>query len=145
MNNKGGKQATFARWADRLEAVLLDKPEGMTFAQISAAMGLAGSTARKAIAASAARGGVLSLRVPTMESVWWHKDNAARLHARTAQMRRDRLDRGAARSRQKYWDRNEPIEDAHESEKPFVHRWVSAHSARPLRPSGPSSVWGLAA
>jgi hypothetical protein len=59
-------------------------------------------------------------------------DDMAARHAKKLQERRekDRACREAAAERY--------------VEKPPVQRWVAAHEAEPLRPAGPSSVFGLA-
>ena len=142
MNQKGGRQATRNRWADKLEAILRDEADGLNFEQIVARFERGAWTVRKAIACSAARGGILSLRMPNQLTVWWHADNAASLHARSAQIRRERQQRNTAAQRAKYVSHPNT---ASESEWPIVQRIVPAHLARPLRPTCPNSVWALAA
>ena len=140
MNNKGGRGATFERWADRVEEVMKPHAEGLTHAQVAELAGMSMSTTSKALSASVKRGGVLFIRTPAV-TLWWSYTHRAAVWARQAELK------AAARARvHQARSRTAEIDAAmSEFERPIVHRIVPASNAPRLRPAGPSSVWGLAA
>lgn len=140
MNQKGGRTSTLERWADRVEDALKPHAGGLKHAQVAELAGMSLSTTSKALCASAKRGGVLFIRRAN-DTLWWHHEHRALVHARQAELK------AAAKARaHQARGRTEEIDAALAAfERPIVQRVIPASQAAILRPKGPNSVWGLAA
>lgn len=143
MNQKGGRSATLERWADKVEGVLKPHADGLTHAQVAKLAGISLSTTSKALCASLKRGGVIFIRRPGA-TLWWHYEHREIVRARHAELKAE-----ANAKLHQARSRAEESDNAMSAfERPVVHCTVDANEAarlRPLRPRGPSSVWGLAA
>lgn len=138
MNNTGGREATFSRWADEVESALKPHVEGLTHGQVAALTGMSLSTTSKALTTAQKRGGALHVRTPS-GALWWHYEHreiARKVHAELRAAARARSHTSPARAAQ--------YEAAMSAfGKPVVHRIVKAHLCRPIGLVGPASVFQL--
>ena len=151
MNSKGGRSATVARWAHRVEDILRAHPDGLTREQISGLACIGKSTTHKALSEGRRNERCLAVKISESITKWWHWDYRDKPEAIQKAMRIAYNKRAAERDRQKRLEKKAEESDGKNKEDicifelPFVHRILPADSALQLKPKGPNSVWQLAA
>jgi len=124
----------------RVEAELLKCPEGATSLTLGKATGYATSSAAKGLGDLAKVGKALHMRGAYGKSTWFHVKHKAQMWARI-----DAQKAALAESTQSRLRTEERYARFLSFEDDPVHRIIPANLARPIRPAGPASVWGLAA
>lgn len=123
----------------RIEAALLKYTDGADSRQIAKATGYATTSASKGLGDLSQVGKAMHIRGAYGKCTWFHvtQHKAMRDHIAAETAKRAGCTANAARAAGRE-ARFVTFEDDP------VHRIVPAHLAKPLRPTGPSSVWGLA-
>jgi hypothetical protein len=134
------REETRDEWVRLVVGALASAPNGMTSDEIRAKINRGIGTVKRALPLAKSRGLCDLRRMLSTRVLWFHRDFFANMeelktaHAKDAKRRRNKRNRETAKRR-----------DLVAFERPMVHRIVPANQAPPLRPVGPSSVWGLAA
>lgn len=136
MRNKGLGPTGMAR----IEAALLQFPEGIDSRDIAKMTGYARTSAQKGLSDLARIGRALFMRGRYGICTWYHVSFESAMQERKLANSQQLSSTTRSRlSQEERYARFLAFEDAP------VHRIVPAHMAAPLRPAGPASVWGLAA
>ena len=125
---------------ERIEAILLSKPDGIDTREMAKVTGYEVTSASKGLGELKKRGTAVHIRGAYGTSVWFHfehRQNALRM----VELRRDKNSDGTKNNHRIA----ERLANALNFECKPVHRVIPATEAKPLRPAGPNSVWALAA
>ncbi len=129
-----------------VEKALLASPEGVSALSIAVKSKYSAASIGNTLPYLAAIGIAVSVRVDQHTNAWFHVNfSAARdaLAEELLQKRRQRKrEHNLARKRKRLFSNEQALA---EFDRESIHRRIPAHLARPIRPAGPSSVWGLAA
>lgn len=134
------------KWAADIDRALLSLPDGASSEDIALRMGRNVHSVKTNLRVAHASGRCIQERIG-MSVLWCHVDYSQRMtELRKAHDERrcsKKLTvRSAARRRARAAKSKAPRNDF---DRPSVHIWSDASTARPLRVRGPNSVWGLAA
>ena len=130
--------ATLTKWADRIDAILKPHADGLSKAQIMNLSGLGESTVNKALRFANRQGRVCWVRT-LYAATWYHRDYKT---AVIEQRKQASLTRNEQKVAQRLREKEKALNDF---ERLPDHILVAAENAAPLRPTGPASVWDLAA
>jgi len=125
---------------ERIEAVLLSKPDGIDTREMAKLTGYEVTSASKGLGALKKRGVAVHYRGAYGSSMWFHISHLQNAELR-AEARREKNSDGTKCNHRTA----ERLANALNFERIPVHRVIPATEAKPLRPAGPNSVWALAA
>lgn len=131
---------------DSVEQALLAAPGGSRAVAIAKKLTYSARSVQNCLSDLASRGLAVSVKATQHENEWFHADFVGRRDALAAELLANRMERkrthNLARKAQRRGGDNKQDGDF---ERAPIQVCVKAHLAIPIRPAGPSSVWGLAA